>query len=503
MEQGISRNELIASLSKSSHGKLIDYEPITRRAAKEQPEFLSHLLAWNYLKGQVRDSKVALPTITLSVEGFPEEYRENSLAHLALLDPRNLLRAIRFSKEIRQPASSGKNALNRLVSRYLRTREENWRLWERTAVQHRNTMRELYALCHVKPSEMANVILYRRGLDKGVRDYPKGSIFESISQLKNMTASEAAGTILNRKIPFLIAAGALGKRMKEPDIVLALIERMTPTELVTNTKLLQKLGIKTDPALRSAFEKGLAKAQGSKKNTLKTSRAAEAMEEIDESIAEKLKALQEKQIASVSGIEGNWLVLADKSGSMSQAIDLSRHVSATLARFVKGNVHLVFFDESPRYFNATSKTLEEITNSTKSVTAVGGTSIGCGLSYAIENKFEIDGIAIISDGGENRSPTFADYYRALAASTGKTIPVYFYKCSGEIDRFTLNCSGIDVQTFDLRGSNIDYYSVVNTTQTLRANKYSLADEILATKLLTQDDVFDKIGSKKGELVHAG
>ena len=41
------------------------------------------------------------------------------------------------------------------------------------------------------------------------------------------------------------------------------VERMTPTELVTNTKMLEKLGIKTNPALRGAYEKALERTAAS------------------------------------------------------------------------------------------------------------------------------------------------------------------------------------------------------------------------------------------------
>jgi len=48
-----------------------------------------------------------------------------------------------------------------------------------------------------------------------------------------MSISEAAGVIIERRIPFLIAVGALGEKIKNKDLVLAIIERMSPTELIT------------------------------------------------------------------------------------------------------------------------------------------------------------------------------------------------------------------------------------------------------------------------------
>jgi hypothetical protein len=49
-------------------------------------------------------------------------------------------------------------------------------------------------------------------------------------------------------------------------------------------------------------------------------------------------------------------------------------------------------------------------------------------------------------------------------------------------------AGIEMTTFDLRGSKLDYYSIPNTVKTLRSNQYSLVEEILSTPLLTLNDV---------------
>lgn len=491
IEHGLTKNAILTELTKSPHGKLSEYVNVGRQAAADEGEFFGHLIAWNQIKGQIRDSKVALPVIALTTAGFPAALRENALAHLALLDPRNLVRAIRFSREIREPGRSAKNALSRMVKRYLDARIASRAWFDKNAVQHRRSLKELYALTHLKPSENANVILFGRGTDKVTKPYPRGSVFEAIAQLKDMSPSEAAGTILNRKIPFLIAKGALGAKAKDPDIVLALINQMSPTELVTNSKMLQKLGVRTNPALRGAYEAALAKASTSKQNTLKTSRAAEAFVGEDDGIAEKLRALQEKQINALGGIDGSWLILADKSGSMSQAIEAARQIAATLSRFVKGEVHLVFFDTAPRYIRATGKTLEQLKAETRLIVAAGGTSIGCGLVYALEKSLDFDGIAIVSDGAENTSPLFPDAYARMLKATDRLIPVYFYQCDGERDNLSvrMNQSGMDVQTFDLRGSKMDYYSLPSLVQTMRVNRYSLIDEIMETPLLTLDQVF--------------
>jgi hypothetical protein len=488
LESGLTKNQIIAELARSSHGNLHKYLDVGMQATESDPEFMGHLIAWNWKKGQIRDSKTALPVITLTLgKDLPEEIRENSLAHMALLDARNLLKAVRFGKELKVSNRS----LRYVVRKYLKNLEVRGKDWERVTLQHRNTMKELYALMHVKPSEFAQNVLFKR-------KFPKGSSFEAVQKLSTMSEKEAASAIVKHSIPFLTAQGALGKRIEEPSLAIAIIDRMSPTELVTNTRLLNSLGVKEVPAVKAAYSEALEKAAKSKKATLKTTRAAEVVE--DKELKGKLQDLQEKQLDTVGRVEGNWLVLADRSLSMEEAIEVSNELAAILAVMVKGKVHLVFFNYTPRYLDATGKTVEQLKAETKLIRADGATSIGSGVQYAIENNLDVDGIAIVSDGGENTLPHFANTYQTLCKNLGKDIPAYLYRLRGDYDRLASDCAnkGVLLEEFDFIGKDIDYYSLLNAVQTMRSNRYSLADEIMKVPLLKLSDVF----KPRKEKVHA-
>lgn len=351
-------------------------------------------------------------------------------------------------------------------------------------------MRTLYALFHVKPAPSYNRILFG-----GER--PAGSVWDVLPRLKDMSATEAAGTIITKRIPFLVAMGALGARAKDPDVVMALIGRMSPTELVTNTKMLERLGVKTNPALRAAYAEGLEKVAKSKKApTFKTTRAAEALG--DSKLAEGLRGAQEKQLDAIA-VKGSWLVLGDKSASMKVAIESARIVAATLARLVEGEVRLVFFDTSPRAVDVTGKDYDAILAATKLVTAGGGTSIGCGLDWALRSGFEADGIAVVSDGAENTPPMFAQTLARYREKVGKDVPAYLYKVpchqpspygnNPDALEAGMRAAGLALDVFDLT-DGVDYYSLPNLAVTMRANRYSLADEIMETPLLTLRKVFE-------------
>jgi hypothetical protein len=516
MERSLDKKKVISELLRSPHGDLRQYLDTGLRVAKEDADFLGHMIAWNHGNGEVKDSKVALPVIALLGDAGPSNvFHENGLAHLAALRPREYNRSLEFAKDVKAP----QRLLRRLTERYLRDLEADRRAWIRTALQHRGVLKSLWGrwalgapggkLRKTDPDTYENAVLFGTP--------PAGSPFAVLGTLKDLGPEEIAGAIERYKIPFLTASGALGSKGKDPDVVLALMKRMTAAELVTNMTWLERRGVKTVPALRSALEEAIGKAAASKKapkGTLKTTRAAEALGD-DEKLAGKLRVLQEKQLDKLGGIDGNWLVLADKSGSMRDAMETARHVAAILARMVRGKIHLIFFDESPRYYDATGKSYEEIKALTGTMTDNGGTSIGVGLDYCMTRKIAVEGIAIVSDGCENRMPQFADVYRGYVRTFPDADPptVYWYavgtayppeavrryghhavahQANQELANFLATCAAakIDLQKFDLTGGT-DYYALPNVISTMRVSRYSLLDEILATPLISIDSVLSR------------
>src|SRR5690242_950921 len=95
----LTKQRIVSELSRSPHGNLKEYLDVGLQAARLEPDFFAHLIAWDATRGQVRDAKVALPIISLVA--LPNDLIENSWAHLAKLNPREFLRAYRFGLEVR------------------------------------------------------------------------------------------------------------------------------------------------------------------------------------------------------------------------------------------------------------------------------------------------------------------------------------------------------------------------------------------------------------------
>lgn len=490
---GLTKAQVISELTKSPHGDLSEYLKVGVQAVKEDPEFFAHLIAWNHAKGQIRDAKVALPVVAIR-NGGDAELVENALAHVADLRPREFSRALQFARQI----GCNQRQMKRLVERYLRDLEADFGDWERTALLHRDTITTLYGKYRVQPNEVADFNLFgplsSKKYGKRVKPGRLTPRFAAVASLRMLSPEQIAGQIRSLKLPFMVVKAALGGKIKDPDVLAAVIQGMSAPELVTNMKSLERWGVKTVPALRAALEQALGKAAQSKtaKGTLKTSQAIEALAG-DEVLSGKLKTLQEAQLTKLQTIEGNWLVMADISSSMSEAIEPARQVSAILARSVKGKVYLVFFNTSPRFYDVTGMTFEQITTLTRNVSASGSTAIGCPLVYLKEKGLQVDGVAIVSDGEETSSPGFTMAYQDYCKKLGVEPTVYFYKI-GSGEPLMRNCKvanpPVQLEVFDI-GKSVDYYSLPNLVQTMRVGRYSLLDEVMATKLQILDRVLDR------------
>lgn len=483
----VTKNQIIEQLARSSHGKLEAYRPIVLAAAKAEPEFLAHFIAWNQQNGAIRDSKLAVPVCSLAEPTFAAKLAENSYAHLALQDPRSFVKALEFAREVGVPGHNRRLAA--LVQAYLRGREASFGLWERAVIQHRASIKTLYAKWHVKPGAE----IFQKALFLG--QAPAGSTLDIIRRLPTMEPKEALGHVLNRKIPFLIAVGALGSKLKDSDAVLALIQSASDAEIVTNAKMLDRLGTRSNPALRAAFRGRLDKLgredvkMSAVPPLLKATRAAEALG--DGATATMLKHAQERQLKAHGGVKGRWLICGDKSGSMAQGIEACRFIAGHLAKLAE-DVKLIFYDTTPRGLDCTGKTLDWINEQTQHVQAGGGTVAAVCLEVLRVNKIEVDGIVIVTDCEDNRPDLFAEWWKKYTATIGAEPTLYIFQVGLGKNTLApvLEREGILTELYDMRGKELDYYSLPNLLATLQTKRWGLIDQIMETPLKTLEEVFD-------------
>lgn len=519
-ELGIQRQDIIGKLNLSVHGDLQAYNAVIGAACKQDPEFLAHLIAFDFTNGQIKDTKVALPVITLASKEFPDELVENSLAHIAMQSPREILKALQFAIKSGTPARR-QRMLEKAVRGFLAQKEKEPGKWSRLAARHRRSLKSIYSLTHAKAPQWVSTALFGRYKVDGSwvnAMYAPGSIFADIKNLATMGPDQAAATIQKWHLSPLVVSGAMSgsKAQSDSAVVQATMEQMSDTEVITRAKSLEGKGLSRDANLKDTFRRKVAKATTSKKATLKTSVAADEVD--DEGLKTMLRELQERQIQAQKdagrGVDGNWLVICDRSQSQEIAIELGAHIAGAIAKFVTGKVYLVFCNTEATPIDVTGLSLDQIKEKTKFIIASGSTSYGVGLAWAIDKKYDLDGIVIVGDGGENTPPIFAQQHGAYETKFDKSLPVYFYRTfvearyatsqGGNPKNFANNMNvghmignrasytPIPFTEYDLSSGKVDYYSLPNLVQSMNASRFGVVEKIMACPLVTLEMVFGKV-----------
>ena len=235
------RLELINSLLTTPHRELAKVAEFHKIIIELDPLFYGHLAAWYNKNGDVRDHKEVFLGHLLT-SGLTE-HRDAGFVMLQEFPPYQVARIIDFMKQERgKVPRSARTA----VTRYLKAREAKAEFFDRAALRGRKAMKHLYATLHIKPSLRADAVLFK---DKP----PEGSLSYQMKQLaKAPTPTEQAMLIVEHKIPYTIAVGAV--KQLTPVVLVALINSMSPQEVINNLKSLQERGVMEHLEVKALIE---------------------------------------------------------------------------------------------------------------------------------------------------------------------------------------------------------------------------------------------------------
>ncbi len=117
----------------------------------------------------------------------------------------------------------------------------------------RKALKRMYALLHVAPGERAQKILFDE-------EPPADSRLFALKELaKAESPADQARAIVEHAIPYRVAATVI--KQMTPTVLLALIERMSPQELINNLGALRRRGAFDNPDLKALIEAKLQEAK--------------------------------------------------------------------------------------------------------------------------------------------------------------------------------------------------------------------------------------------------
>jgi hypothetical protein len=483
------RLAMLNSLLTCPHRQLGKVHPLHADLVAQDPRFYVRLAAWYADHGDVRDHREMF-IVTLALSGFPG-HRDVGLAMLRELPPYQVGRVVDFihgtvetvkvkvvapePETVTMTAEVGlrrnvPRSLRTEVTRYLREREGDADWFDSTALAARKALKRLYALLHVKPGPRAQAVLFDERP-------PAGSKLAGLKELARAeTPDEQATLITAHDVPFRVAVGLV--KALTPPVLLALVGRMSPQEVINNLAMLGRKGATAHPEVNALIERKLDQAKTAGRVSAFKAETAAAAAPVSAAVKAKLEAVADAQVKARGRIARPTALLIDKSGSMTQAIEVGKRLGALLAAVADRELYVYAFDSIAYPVEAAGPELAAWERALTGITAGGSTSVGVGVELLRRKKQYVEQVVVVTDEGENADPRFVPALQKYREELKADPAVCFVKVEGATSQLEDECkrAGITADAYQFKG---DYYSLPNLVPLLaRPSKLELLQEVL-------------------------
>lgn len=476
------------------------------------PLFYSHLAAWYFKNGDIRDHKEVFVG-ALVCDPFIDN-REVGLALFRKL-PTFLKRKvvgfikgkkIKLRKKTGKKIKKGKKLVDEItievktaglykniptsfrndVKAFLSYVESDPAIFDSIVIKNKDDLKGLYATLHIAPNDRTEEILFK---DKYPED-SKLNIFQQIADAKS--PAKVAKLIVENKIPYTVAVGLVNK--VTPSILVALINAMSPQEVINNYASLEEKGAMKNADTKALISDKLEKAKKAKGvSALKSKEAIKTGRVKDEKAAKQLQEIADIQIKKRGIIKVSTGILIDKSGSLDSAIEIGKSVSALISGATEADLSVIAFDTSAREIVADGPNMSDWEKAFSPIHAHGGTSIGSALDFLMRKNKAVEQIVVITDEGENNAPYFHNVFPKYVEkfNVTPTITIIYINThygNKELSK-CLKQAKIAFDYYEPAGN--DYYALPGLIPLLsRKSKLDLLYEIMDTPLPKRES-FDR------------
>ncbi len=305
---------------------------------------------------------------------------------------------------------------------------------------------------HIAPGPRAQQILFDEMPPADSRLFA----LRELARAENPIAQARA--IIEHQIPYRVAATLV--RQMSPAVLLALIERMSPQELINNLASLRRRGALENADLKAMIEAKLADAkQNARVSAYKARVAADAAKAAPE-LAAALDAVTDARVKARGRIQRPTALLLDKSGSMNVALEVGRQLGAMISAVCAADLFAYAFDTIAYPVTPRGSTVAEWEKALLGIHAGGGTSCGIALEWMAKKRQRVEQIVLVTDEGENTAPLFKDAYTAYTTALNVRPAVTIVKVGQATNLLEQNCKalGVPFNVFEFRG---DYYALPN------------------------------------------
>ncbi|MGE5333353.1 MAG: hypothetical protein ACM3N4_01510 [Nitrososphaerota archaeon] len=495
------RLDLLNTLLTTPHRNLTALYPLHQEILKQDPRFYVRLAAWYADHGEVRDHQEMF-VICLCLSQA-QGHRDVGLALLRRLPPYQLARVVDFikghqvkrrvpvanaaagtepaavptttaaapvvgrrgHKASHKPAVPMETKIEQVglfvnvprsmrteIERYLREREAHAEKFDQAVLHARASIKRLYAGLHIRPEARAQALLF-------AEEPPEGSVFAAMRAIRQAeTPAEQARALVEHRIPYRVATSLITQM--SPTVLAALVEVMTPQEVINNIGSLKARGAFDNEDVKALIEAKLEAAKSDKRVSAYKAKVAVEAANVSGELAEKLDAVTEAQVKAKGRITRPTAMLLDKSGSMDVAIELGKQLGAMISSITEAEFVAYAFDTIAYPIETTGTSLVEWEKALTGITAGGGTSCGVAIEMMRRKAQHVEQIILVTDEGENQAPLFLDAYKAYSEEMQARPDVILVKVGHATNTLERACAtlGIAPSVFTFSG---DYYALPN------------------------------------------
>jgi hypothetical protein len=390
-----------------------------------------------------------------------------------------------------------KGILKRAVKSYLKYRENNPAMMEGALIRSAQSIKKFYVRTHALPLGNANSWINRYLFaDETI----PGTRLHALKTLQNeKDPIRQAEIVTENNLPFTVVSSLMSDIT--PSVTAASIMVMSYQEIMQSMDLLKRRGAFDNPDLKKLIHDKLEKAKKAKKGRMDAMKGKKAASTkgLDKDTQSLLKDITDQQLKHHSNISVPTALLIDKSGSMTESINLGKQLSAAIAQAcAPGNEPIVYlFDATPVEIEWNKKDgditlLSSWEKKLAMFRANGGTDPAAVL-MAMELKNQVaDQILLVTDEGENNEGKFAKQLKSYSKKMGVTPNIVIVRIGSsgygihDIIEKSLKKAGFNVTV--LVATGIDSVSLPNVIQLLSCKStFELVQEILSLTLPTRSE----------------
>lgn len=455
------------------HGDMKAYHGLHKESFEADPEFYARLAVWYYKSGKVQDHKNLFTAMLLhsTIEG----HRDAALNFLRSVPPDDVEKIVDFS--FKNISKSHPRCLRTELNYYMWERENNRNQMDRAILYFRKYMRKLVRLFRIPRSEYVQKVLIED-------DPPAGSLHHTLKQISAMTDPlEQTKLLLANRIPFQIATSVLKKFT--PSAWVALIEGMSPQDVINHMGMLQKKGVLDNADIKTLVEKKLDQAKTNKNVSALKVKDAKKAAPLSADMSARLDAVADTQLKAQGRITRHTGLFVDTSGSLIQAIEVSKQLGAVIGAVMGDDTRLevIGFDSMPRQIDVKGRTFADFEKAFATVKVGGSTACGAPFAWLIKKNILVEQVIVVTDELENASPTFTAEYENYAKALNIRPQVVIVRL-GKDTVLSARCkaANIPVDVYEI-GSRADKYSFTNLIPMLtRKSTLDLLMDIMSEDL---------------------